>query len=184
MRIREIRKGDSKPLRLQYSYKTCAHYAVRIKNRKSGWLVSAVLEELPNETEKHFEEVLFAPHVEEPRVFVASVDGEDVGWMEVGFQAWNNRLRLWEFLVKEEFRGRGIGRALIRKAKAVAEEKSARMIVLETQSCNVPAIGFYRSQGFDLIGMDVFAYSDRDIEEGEVRFEFGMRVGRNHRKAE
>lgn len=50
------------------------------------------------------------------------------------------------------------------------------MLVLETQSCNVQAISFYRKQGFELVGLDSAAYSNDNIEKGEVRLEFGRRI--------
>ena len=50
------------------------------------------------------------------------------------------------------------------------------MLVLETQSCNVPAINFYLKQSFTLIGFDIAAYSNDDVEKKEVRLEFGLVV--------
>ena len=44
---------------------------------------------------------------------------------------------------------------------------------LETQSCNVRAIAFYRSQGFELIGFDSCCYTNLDVERHEIRFDFG-----------
>ena len=49
----------------------------------------------------------------------------------------------------------------------------ARMIVLETQSCNEAAIAFYRKNGFSVIGFDLYAYSNTDPERHEVRIEMG-----------
>ena len=45
---------------------------------------------------------------------------------------------------------------------------------LETQSCNVRAIDFYRKQGFQLIGYDSCCYTNIDIEKHEIRFNFGF----------
>jgi ribosomal protein S18 acetylase RimI-like enzyme len=61
-------------------------------------------------------------------------------------------------------------------AVKVAKERGARMLVLETQSCNVPAINFYLKFGFKLIGFDVAAYSNKDVERKEVRLEFGLKL--------
>ncbi len=83
-------------------------------------------------------------------------------------------MRVWEFLVKEEFRRMGIGDMLMGLAAKAAKEKGARMLVLETQSCNVPAIAFYLKQGFDLIGFDSAAYSNEDVKRQEVRLEMGL----------
>ncbi len=58
----------------------------------------------------------------------------------------------------------------------LAKEKGARMLVLETQSCNTKAIQFYLKQGYELIGFDTTAYSNEDIEKNEVRLEMGLRL--------
>lgn len=60
-------------------------------------------------------------------------------------------------------------------AKA-ADASGARMLVLETQSCNERAIAFYRKNGFSVIGFDLYAYSNRDPERHEVRVEMGKRL--------
>jgi ribosomal protein S18 acetylase RimI-like enzyme len=62
----------------------------------------------------------------------------------------------------------------MQRAVRVANKKSARMLVLETHSCNVPAIDFYLKHGFELIGFDIAAYSNEDVKKKEVRLEFGQ----------
>ena len=56
-------------------------------------------------------------------------------------------------------------------AVSAARKAGARALVRETQSCNDPAIQFYRKQGFSLIGFDLTAYSQTDVEKREVRLE-------------
>ena len=58
----------------------------------------------------------------------------------------------------------------------LAKERGARMIVLETQSCNTKAIEFYLKRGYEFIGFDTTAYSNEDIEKNEVRLELGLRL--------
>lgn len=50
------------------------------------------------------------------------------------------------------------------------------MMVLETQSCNENAIAFYKKNGFELIGFDLYAYSNTDPERHEVRVEMGKKL--------
>ena len=59
------------------------------------------------------------------------------------------------------------------KAKSIAAAKDCRAIMLETQSCNTNAIGFYLHEGFTLIGFDLCCYSNRDADRKEVRIELG-----------
>ncbi len=50
------------------------------------------------------------------------------------------------------------------------------MIVLETQSCNLNAISFYEKSGFTIIGFDLYAYSNDDLANNEVRIEMGKMI--------
>ena len=56
-----------------------------------------------------------------------------------------------------------------------ASSFETRMLVLDTQSCNENAIAFYRKNGFDMIGFDLYSYSNTDPERHEVRIEMGRK---------
>lgn len=174
--IREVRPRDVRGLVLRYAYRTREHYALSLERTARGWTVRLRLRPLPRPFTKVSRSRLFEPHVERPRVFVASRGRTDIGWIEVGHETWTNRLRVWELLVAAPHRHRGVGQALLGKALEVGRTVEARSIVLETQTCNVPAIRFYRAQGFDLLGFDRTAYTNRDIECGEVRLEFAREL--------
>ena len=73
-------------------------------------------------------------------------------------------------------RGRGVGAALLNAMLDTARASGARMAVLETQSCNENAIAFYRRNGFDIIGFDLYAYSNTDPDRHEVRVEMGRKL--------
>ena len=47
------------------------------------------------------------------------------------------------------------------------------MVVLETQTFNFKAISFYKKHGFEIIGFDRYAYSNRGPEEHNMRLEMG-----------
>ena len=66
-----------------------------------------------------------------------------------------------------------LGKRLMDKAKEVAVAQGRRAIILETQSCNTNAIGFYLHQGFELIGFDTCCYTNNDIGRQEVRINLG-----------
>ena len=61
-------------------------------------------------------------------------------------------------------------------ALRAANAAGARMAVLETQSCNERAIAFYRKQGFEIMGFDLYAYSNEDPQRHEVRIEMGKKL--------
>ncbi|MBR4902840.1 MAG: GNAT family N-acetyltransferase [Victivallales bacterium] len=94
--------------------------------------------------------------------------------IEICPEEWSNRLMITELWVSDKLQRHGIGTRLMNLAKEKAKEQGRRAIILETQSCNVVAISFYRSQGFKLIGFDSCCYTNRDVERHEVRFDLGF----------
>jgi len=179
VRIVELVRKELQFPKLEFRYFTKEHYAMTILCRNDRWEIKLVLEALPELMEKRFEGGLFQDFVDEPRVFATELEDKQVGWLELGFQKWNNRMRIWELLVMEGFRREGVGLLLVDHAIRLSKERRARMLVVETQSCNVPAINFYLKNGFELIGFDTAAYSNEDIERKEVRLEFGLKMKRN-----
>ena len=104
------------------------------------------------------------------------------GKVEVCPEEWSNRLMVTELWVAEELRGQGVGKALMDKAKEVAVAQGRRTIILETQSCNTNAIGFYLHQGFELIGFDTCCYTNNDIGRREYRINLGYFFHREARR--
>ena len=125
--------------------------------------------------EYDFPDGLYADHWENAEAYgVVSDDGKMLACIEVWAEEWSNRLVVTELWVTEELRGKGVGRRLMDKAKEIAKKQNRRAIILETQSCNTNAIGFYLHQGFELIGFDTCCYTNDDIGRREVRFNLGF----------
>jgi ribosomal protein S18 acetylase RimI-like enzyme len=82
--------------------------------------------------------------------------------------AWNNTLLIDNIAVSETYRKRGIGSRLMKRVELLAIQKGYRVIALETQNTNLPAIDFYRKNGFEIDGVDLSYYTNADLAEGEV----------------
>ena len=80
---------------------------------------------------------------------------------------WNRSLWIREFGIAESYRRKGVGGQLMDQVVEVAKAEGLRILVCETQNTNVPAIDFYRSVGFEVDGVDLSYYTNRDVE-GEV----------------
>jgi ribosomal protein S18 acetylase RimI-like enzyme len=98
----------------------------------------------------------------------AYLDGKIVGVVLMENLAWNNSLHIEDIEVSPEHRGHGIGRMLLKKAVESAGTMKARVITLETQNTNYPAIRFYRKNGFEIDCIDLSLYTNEDAERGEV----------------
>ena len=176
VKLVELKKDEASLPVLHYKYKTSEYYDLEILCKPESWKIELMLKPLEKTLEKASESKLFETHIEEPRAFAAELNGEQIGWIELGYDRWNNRMRVWEFLVREEFRRKDVGTLMMNHAVKLAKERGARMLILETQSCDVPAIRFYLNFGFELIGFDAAAYSNEDIAKKEIRLEFGLKI--------
>lgn len=70
-------------------------------------------------------------------------------------------------------RSKGVGTLPRNAISDAAKASGARMSVLETQSCNENAIAVYRKNGFEIIGFDLYSYSNTEPERHEIRIEMG-----------
>ena len=127
--------------------------------------------------EKSFDDVFFGEWLENP-VAYGAFDGEKmIGYAEGSPETWNNRFRISNICVFDSSaRGKGIGTTLIQTILKATEPFETRMIILETQSCNEAAIAFYKKNGFEIVGFDLYSYSNTDPERHEVRIEMGRKL--------
>jgi ribosomal protein S18 acetylase RimI-like enzyme len=58
---------------------------------------------------------------------------------------------LEDLFVQPEFRGLGIGKALLKKVAAIAMEKGCQRLQWEVLDWNTPAIEFYRAMGAEFL---------------------------------
>ncbi len=121
-----------------------------------------------------FPDRLYQDHREKAEAYgVVGLDGALRACVEVCPEEWSNRLVVTELWVSEELRRQGLGRRLMDKAKEIARAQKRRAVILETQSCNTDAIGFYLHEGFDLIGFDTCSHTNFDIARREVKLVLG-----------
>ncbi|MFJ6124872.1 GNAT family N-acetyltransferase [Streptomyces griseoviridis] len=87
----------------------------------------------------------------------AGRDRRVVGYVRLGFPtslACNAHVRqILGFLVAEEARGAGVGRALLRAAREEARRQGARRLTLRVLGHNTPARTLYASEGFAVEGV-------------------------------
>lgn len=154
---------------LNFAYVTDRIYQVH--GSETGFRLEE--KKLNHPLQKGFTDHLFSEWLEAPVALGAFEEDHLIGVIEGSMESWHQVFRVSNLLVDAAYRQKGIGSALMRRMVAhAAEIDGCRGVVLETQSCNYPAICFYRRQGFLLSRIDVREYSNHDIERGEVRLDF------------
>jgi ribosomal protein S18 acetylase RimI-like enzyme len=62
---------------------------------------------------------------------------------------WPDRLKVGDIYVREQYRGTGLGRTLIERARERAVDAGCGQLVLDVDVDNERALGFYDSLGFE-----------------------------------
>ncbi len=161
---------------LCYEYETNEYYSVARKSDKNQMSLEFSRKPLKETLKFSNTDTLFQDYWQNPEAYAIEIDGILAGILELDFEEWNSRVRLTQLLVDKKYRKMGIGKALMNFAKNLATEQGYRILVLETQNTNVPAIDFYFSQGFEFCGSNVFFYSNDDIGENEVMLEMAFLI--------
>lgn len=102
--------------------------------------------------------------------FCAYEDNELAGFILCETRKWNNTLYIENLFVSESFRRKGIGKLLIKKVIELSRQKNFRHLELETQNTNVPAIEFYKKQGFEITGMNMTLYDPLENKDEVALF--------------
>jgi len=84
-------------------------------------------------------------------LFVAEVHGEVVGYSVAWYAA--DEAELGDLAVHPEWRGRGIGAALLRHNVSEAVRRDIRFVYLEVREGNAAARQLYESAGFEIVGV-------------------------------
>mgnify|MGYP003292419884 FL=1 len=170
MIIEKLNKEEYAGKKFTLRYFTKGYYD--IEKTENGF--SFTYKKFAEMTEMSFSDVFFNEWLENPVAYGAFENGELLGYVEGTLEAWNQRYRISNICVFDERKRHcGIGTMLMNVILDEAEKSGARMVVLETQTCNENAIAFYKKNGFDIIGFDLYAYSNTDPQRHEVRIEMG-----------
>ena len=118
--------------------------------------VERFVERVPEGDRTFFKEDVAAPGVIEAWTHpgtaraVAVEDGEVVGYVAVvPLHGWSSHVGEVRVIVDPDCRGRGIGRALVRRAVTEAIELDLRRMVVEVVADQEATIAMFRSLGFD-----------------------------------
>ncbi len=97
------------------------------------------------------------------RFFVALWDGKTAGY--AGMHGVCGEGYIANIAVFPEYRNQGIGRALVRSLLETARKEGYEFLSLEVRPSNLPAVGLYRSEGFEPVGLRKGFY-DHPKEDG------------------
>jgi len=151
-------------------YESDQIYDLMLDTDENSTLFKLTLRSLKKKYVKYFrttsEDIeIYNKYILEGNSFGAYYDNELVGFAICEEHKWNNSLYLSSLLVSQKERQKGIGKLLIEKIIEHAKTKKFRLIELETQNTNVPAIKFYQKQGFKITGLKSNLYNDEVMEK-------------------
>ena len=152
--IKKLTKAKYKYHELHYTYSSHEHYVCENTSEKDIFSFTFKRQKRDALYEHDSYDILYDnvwKNVSCYGVFEKGNDGP-IAYLELSREEWNDRLRITNLLVNENYRHQGIGSLLMKKAKEIAQKEDRRIITLETQTCNTPAIDFYLHHGFIFSG--------------------------------
>ena len=120
-------------------------------------LVYRIVTVEPYERDVHAEDTDYGFDESGPTIFFAESNGNLAGRIKM-MRWWNQFAYVEDLVVNPDYRGLGIGRALLERGIQWARENGFPGVMLETQDNNVPACMLYQSCGFVLCGFDRNVY--------------------------
>lgn len=125
--------------------------------------------EYVKEWKSDFDSVSFFQSIIDERCsFGAFKDDILIGILLSSYHRWNNSLWIENIRVSEEFKGKGLGKKLIARLIEFAKSKNVRLLGLEVQSSNYPAIKFYEKCGLEISGVDFDRYPQKENDIYQV----------------
>ena len=94
------------------------------------------------------------------KYFVALFKNEPVGF--IGLYIYDDDLNIIQIAVDKAFQNRGIGGALLDKAKSFAKEMNKKSLSLEVDEKNILAQKFYQNNGFEVTNVRKNYYRTSD----------------------
>jgi GNAT superfamily N-acetyltransferase len=94
---------------------------------------------------------------------VAEEDGEVRGYLDMSVQSWHLTGWIDHLAIAKDYRRRGIGTNLVKKAAQWAREQGLQRLMLEIQTKNYPALCFCQKNGFAFCGFNDRYYTNQDI---------------------
>ena len=168
--IKKLDRAEYAGQKLTFGYETNGYYD--IARTQGGFEIG--YRSFGKTVAKSFDDEFFSEWLDDP-VGYGAFDGERmIGYAEGFLEKWNNRYRISNIgIFDSAYRRQGVGKRLMELMLDEAVMSGARMVVLETQTCNENAIAFYRRMGFEIIGFDLYAYTNTDPDAHEIRLEMG-----------
>ncbi|MBB6691095.1 GNAT family N-acetyltransferase [Cohnella xylanilytica] len=173
--IREFAAGDEDAYgKIDDSFVVDSILVPSLKGREFGFAVESV----PSYTKSYKDEVNSDAENEDEdcsesvggpdRIRYLAWAGDEAAGRIALTRNWNKYALIEDIAVDRKFRGLGIGRKLIDRAKRWAKDGGMPGLMLETQNNNVNACRFYQSCGFVLGGVDRYLYRGIPRNKDEV----------------
>ncbi|MBC8098676.1 MAG: GNAT family N-acetyltransferase [Armatimonadetes bacterium] len=168
-------------LALDHTYETDYVWQMSLTPEGGGWQVLFKKERLPRTLQTAYdasEHRLRATVPPDHCFLVAGERDSDVlyGYLSMRYEPSRRVGWIQDVMVDRAYRRAGVASRLMRVARTWAIERGITRLMVETQTRNVPSIGFCTALGFAFCG-----YNDRYLDQQDIAVFFGQSLGQSAR---
>lgn len=149
-----------------------SEYMYEIKRRKSGSQINFKMNLVKNQEDyvKYIDNDLVT--LEDYNSIIihgfsmgAFKENKLIGFLIAEEMTWNNSVRVEMVRVADDHKGNGIGTSLLSALENSCRNRGVRIIEIETQNTNIPAINFYKKNGYELAGLNMTMYDPEECKD-------------------
>ena len=147
---------------------------IKLSDNKFSYEIESVI---PYEKSYQYENPDYSEYINNisKTVFLA-FENEKLAGQIIILKYWSSYAYINDIRVGMEFRGKGVGKALMHKAIEWAKMNNCIGVEVETQDVNVKACLFYEKLGFTLGGFNSFRYKSFENEKNEIALNWYLPV--------
>jgi streptothricin acetyltransferase len=139
---------------------------VKLADNKFTYEIESLI---PYEKTYEYENPDYSAYINnDSRTVFFAFENEKLAGQVIILKYWSGYAYINDIRVDKGFRGKGIGKALIKKAIEWAKKNNCIGLEVETQDVNVKASLFYEKLGFVLGGFNSFRYKSFENEKNEI----------------
>ena len=106
------------------------------------------IEDLISSSLSEYDKYFALKNVKSSKILIQKYNGKEIGFAEL--KKYKDVGIIFYIGIIPEYRGKGLGKEMIKKAEEIFREKNVKIVIASTKSSNIPAIRMFKSLNYTI----------------------------------